>query len=108
MIKGAMDNVLTGGRGDPRHVEAQVPRQRPTAAQTPGALTNQLPIDLPPIGTVGLQRASRISAVSLPCATWAGSVCNTEWTFHQLSPYIGKSKFSMAAAIKWDLGTRQR
>ena len=94
-----MDNVLTGGRGDPRNFEAQIPSQRPTAAQTPGASTIQVPIDLPPIGAVGPQRASRISAVSLASAKWTGSVCNTEWTFHQLSPYIGKSKSSMAAAL---------
>ena len=99
MLKGAMDNVLTGGRGGPRHIEAQVPKQRPTAAQTPGASTNRLPIYLPPIGAVGPQRASRISTVSLAAAEWPGSVCNTEWTFHQLSPYIGKSKSSMAAAL---------
>ena len=61
--------------------------------------TSRLPIDLPPIGAVGPQRASRVSTVSLASTEWTGGVCNTEWTFHQLSPYIGKSKSSMAAAL---------
>lgn len=30
---------------------------------------------------------------------WAGSVCNNESTLHQLSPYIGKIKSSMAASV---------
>src|SRR5438067_13116027 len=32
-------------------------------------------------------------------ARWAGSAWQTESTFHQLSPYIGKTKSSMAAAL---------
>ena len=44
-------------------------------------------------------RSSRVSAVSLASTDWTGGVCNTEWTFHQLSPYIGKSKSSMAASL---------
>ena len=57
-------------------------------------------LDLPPIaGAAGSRPASRVSAVSLASAEWTGGVCNTEWTFHQLSPYIGKSKSSMAAAL---------
>ena len=67
---------------------------------TPGSSTSPIPIDLPPIaGAVGPQQASRVSAVSLASAEWTGGVCNTESTFHQLSPYIGKSKSSMAAAL---------
>ncbi len=94
-----MDNVLTGGCGGSRPIEVQVPGQRPTAAETPGASKSRLPIDHPPMGEVGPRRSSRVSAVSLASAEWAGSVCHTEWTFHQLSPYIGKSKSSMAAAL---------
>lgn len=30
---------------------------------------------------------------------WAGSACNNESTLHQLSPYIGKTKSSMAASL---------
>ena len=30
---------------------------------------------------------------------WTGGVCHTEWTFHQLSPYIGKTKSSMASTL---------
>ena len=94
-----MDNVLTVGYRGSRPIEVQVPRQRPTAAETPGASRSRLPIDHPPMSAVGPRRSSRVSAVSLASAEWAGSVCHTEWTFHQLSPYIGKSKSSMAAAL---------
>ena len=30
---------------------------------------------------------------------WTGAVSHTEWTFHQLSPYIGKTKSSMASTL---------
>src|SRR6266481_920450 len=30
---------------------------------------------------------------------WSGSAQNSESTFHQLSPYIGKTKSSMAASL---------
>ena len=36
---------------------------------------------------------------SISAGGWTGGVCYTEWTIHQLSPYIGKTKSSMAAAL---------
>ena len=32
-------------------------------------------------------------------ASWQGAVTNSEWTIHQLAPYIGKTKSSMASAL---------
>ena len=42
--------------------------------------------------------AARPLSRMVPSA-WTGGVAHTEWTFHQLSPYIGKTKSSMASTL---------
>src|SRR6266571_3087271 len=44
------------------------------------------------------KRTSKTPAIC-PVPVWAGSAWQTESTFHQLSPYIGKTKSSMAASL---------
>jgi hypothetical protein len=50
-----------------------------------------------PTSTVG-RKPSSIARRNLVC-DWAGSVLKNESTFHQLSPYIGKLKSSIAASM---------
>ncbi len=51
-----------------------------------------------PIDIVAQGKQPRITQRDLVC-NWAGSALKNESTFHQLSPYIGKTKSSMAASL---------
>ncbi len=56
-------------------------------------VTSMLEIDLQMSAAVPGQLGASLNS------RWAGSAWQTESTFHQLSPYIGKTKSSMAAAL---------
>jgi hypothetical protein len=47
----------------------------------------------------GVARNTRGHGKTLHSADWLGSAWQSESTFHQLSPYIGKTKSSMAASL---------
>jgi len=51
-----------------------------------------------PIDIVAQGKQPRVTQRDLVC-NWAGSALKNESTFHQLSPYIGKTKSSMAASL---------
>ena len=77
----------------PKTPAASTPHPTRHTAYRSDSLT--LPTDLPQPRGDHDQKSTLLTA----SADWRAPVTHSEWTFHQLAPYIGKTKSSMASSL---------